>query len=234
METTMDLASVSLPLLALGGALVLLVVLLFMLKIKKAKRSTGEQKSPIEEKGTTTLESSSKSAALKEPLHAEPKEEIESPQTQTKLPVHTEPVTETHGVTRKSFERFEGRRVLIVDDNALNIKLIVKLMDGSGLKLDTASDGLEALKTLRGSDHRYDLVLMDINMPKMDGLECTRQIRSDLHLKDIPVVALTGSTSKEDVEKILESGMNAYLNKPIVLGKLYSVFLSFFNGKEKQ
>ncbi len=233
METTRDLASVSLPLLALGGALVLLVVILFILKIKKAKKSTSEQKSPIEKKGVKTLESSSKSAALKESLHAKPKEEIESPETQTKLPVHTEPVAETPGVTRKSFERFEGRRMLIVDDNALNLKLIVKLMDSSGLKIDTASDGLEALKKLRGSDQRYDLVLMDINMPKMDGLECTRQIRSDSQLKDIPVVALTGSTSNEEVEKILESGMNAYLNKPLVLGKLYSVFLSFFGDKEK-
>jgi CheY-like chemotaxis protein len=143
------------------------------------------------------------------------------------LPVCREAFAETPDIDRASFEAFIGKRVLVVEDNPVNRKLILTLMAGSGIELDSAEDGVEALEKLRAPDAAYDLVLMDVNMPRMDGLECTEEIRRDPALKEIPVLALTASTTPEEVDRILGSGMNGYLDKPLNLGKLYTAFVRF-------
>ncbi|WP_457606609.1 response regulator [Nitratifractor sp.] len=161
------------------------------------------------------------------------KNEEQSHETKERALVLPEPMEEIPGIDRGDFSRFSDKHVLIVEDNKINQKLILALLSDSQMRLDTAEDGMEALEKLRAPGAHYDLVLMDVNMPRMDGLEATWEIRNDEKLKEIPVVALTASTTPEEVDSILKSGMNAYLDKPLVLGKLYRAF-EIFMGEEKE
>ncbi len=147
----------------------------------------------------------------------------------TKLSVHKEPISEIKGINLDSFKEFAGSSILAVDDNPINLKLIVRMMEGSGIKIDTAVDGSDALGKLRGD--KYDLVLMDINMPVMNGLECTNIIRQDSQLLETPILALTAATNDEMIDQILDCGMNGYLEKPLVLGKLFNAFKLFIDKK---
>ena len=178
----------------------------------------------VVEKRTQKKEKAKKPEKREKPV-LEPSETVEKKESH--LPILEEPVEELPGVDRKDFATYAGKQVLVVEDNKINQKLILTLLASSGIELEVADDGLVALEKLRDPSKHYDLVLMDINMPRMDGLEATREIRKDPNLREVPVVALTASTSEEEVEKILESGMNAYLDKPIVLGKLLHIFKIF-------
>jgi len=86
------------------------------------------------------------------------------------LPVHASPIEETPGIDRGSFSGFADRRILLVEDNPVNRKLFLTLLADSGISMDSAEDGIDALQKLRSADKTYDLVLMDVHMPKMDGL----------------------------------------------------------------
>jgi len=215
--------------LMIGGAVLLAILIYVWIKKrrggKKEPQKRSEEKS---EKIERQSEASKPKPAPEKGIAQETIQEEKSPaSTEKELPVFENPIPETEGIDRSSFSDFTGSRILAVDDNLLNLKLIERLMEGSGIVLETASDGREALEKLRASGARYDLVLMDVNMPGMNGLECTREIRRDPQLRKTPVLALTASTDKEEVEKILASGMNGYLDKPIVLGKLFSAFKLF-------
>ena len=109
-------------------------------------------------------------------------------------------------------------RILIAEDNPVNQKIAKSMIARLGHSAVVANNGREALEMLRGE--RFDLVLMDVQMPEMDGLEATRTIRGDSALKDIPIVALTANALKSDEENCLASGMNDFLTKPIRAEKL--------------
>ena len=120
--------------------------------------------------------------------------------------------------------RFDGKRVLLVEDNALNLEIAQAILEEMGFRVDTATDGDEAVQALRSSDPgTYDVVLMDIMMPRMNGLEATHQIRSTperADLRTLPILAMSANAFAEDVKKSLEAGMNCHLSKPIELDKL--------------
>jgi two-component system, sensor histidine kinase and response regulator len=107
--------------------------------------------------------------------------------------------------------------ILVAEDNAINQRLIRRLLEKEGHRVDIASDGKEAVKTFiratQGNDQYYHLILMDIQMPNMDGMEATRKIRQ-IH-KTIPIIALTAHAMKGDKVKFLAQGMNDYVSKPI-------------------
>ena len=108
-------------------------------------------------------------------------------------------------------EGFDGERVLLVEDNALNLEIAVTLLTTRKLQVDTARNGQEAVEKFRGSEAGYYLaILMDIQMPIMDGLEATRRIRSLAHddAERIPIIAMSADAFEDDVEKSLEAGMN--------------------------
>ncbi len=130
---------------------------------------------------------------------------------------------------KKDITSLAGSKILLVEDNTTNQEIILGLLEESGINIDVANNGQEALaKYTKGG---YELILMDIQMPVMDGYEATKLIR-DMD-KKIPIVALTANAMKEDVERTKQAGMDAHLNKPIEVDKLYSMLLAFISKKEK-
>jgi len=114
---------------------------------------------------------------------------------------------------RMPVEPMTQKTVLIVEDNELNMKLFHDLLDAHGYKTIQTADGMEALSLARA--HRPDLILMDIQLPEVSGLEVTKWIKDDDELKKIPVIAVTAFAMKGDEEKIREGGCEAYISKPI-------------------
>lgn len=120
---------------------------------------------------------------------------------------------------------FRGRRFLIVEDNELNMEIAVGLLEATGAAIETAGNGKEALERFSQSRPGYfDLILMDVQMPVMNGYEATRAIRA-LEREDaqtIPILAMTANAFSEDVEKSLANGMNGHINKPIDLKEVFT------------
>jgi signal transduction histidine kinase/CheY-like chemotaxis protein len=121
-----------------------------------------------------------------------------------------------------------GRRVLLAEDNDLNREIAVELLTMTGMAVDCASNGQEALDRFLANGNEYDLILMDVQMPVMDGYQATEAIRRSGHPKarTIPIIAMTADAFHEDVVKAGESGMNGHLAKPIDLGRLYQTIES--------
>ena len=120
---------------------------------------------------------------------------------------------------------FRGRCILLVEDNELNREIAVEILNEYGFLVDTAENGAEAVeKVKRSKPGGYDLVLMDVQMPVMNGYEATKQIRAltDPALSGITILAMTANAFDEDKKKALECGMNGFLSKPIVIEELIS------------
>jgi two-component system cell cycle response regulator DivK len=111
----------------------------------------------------------------------------------------------------------EAKQVLIVEDNELNMKLFHDLLEAHGYRTLQTKDGMEALRIAR--QHRPDLILMDIQLPEVSGLEVTKWIKEDDDLRSIPVIAVTAFAMKGDEEKIREGGCEDYIAKPISVAK---------------
>jgi two-component system, cell cycle response regulator DivK len=120
------------------------------------------------------------------------------------------------------------KTVLIVEDNELNMKLFHDLLDAHGYNILQTKDGMEALDIAR--EHHPDLILMDIQLPEVSGLEVTKWIKEDETLKSIPVVAVTAFAMKGDEERIREGGCEAYLSKPISVGKFIETIRHFLGN----
>jgi two-component system, sensor histidine kinase len=123
----------------------------------------------------------------------------------------------------KSFERSPAApvdpalslvRILVVEDNQVNQKVVTTVLRKRGFSIEVASDGTEALAKLEKSPG-FDLILMDVQMPVLDGLEATRLIRKDPRWKGLPIVAMTAHAMSGDMERCLEAGMNGYISKPV-------------------
>ena len=106
-----------------------------------------------------------------------------------------------------------AKTVLVVEDNVLNMKLVHDLLKAHGYNVLQTKDGMEALQLAR--QHHPDLILMDIQLPEVSGLEVTKWLKEDEKLKSIPVIAVTAFAMKGDEEKIREGGCEAYIAKPI-------------------
>ena len=110
--------------------------------------------------------------------------------------------------------RLDGLRVLLVEDNAINQIIATELMTGAGVVVETVDNGRVALDKLK-SGQRYDVVLMDLQMPEMDGYAATAAIRSDASIADVTIVAMTAHAMAEERERCIAAGMNDYVSKPI-------------------
>ena len=114
-----------------------------------------------------------------------------------------------------------SKTILIVEDNELNMKLFHDLLEAHGYKTLQTKDGMEALRLAR--EHHPNLILMDIQLPEVSGLEVTKWIKEDESLKHIPVIAITAFAMKGDEEKIRAGGCEAYIGKPISVASFMDV-----------
>ena len=120
---------------------------------------------------------------------------------------------------------FEGARILLAEDIAVNRIIINELLAPHGAVIDEAADGVEAVAMFAASpQNRYSLILMDIQMPELDGYEATGQIRAmpRADARAIPIIAMTANAYREDVDRALAAGMNAHIAKPIDVAALFN------------
>jgi two-component system, sensor histidine kinase and response regulator len=117
-------------------------------------------------------------------------------------------------------EGIRGANVLLVEDNEINQQVAKEILEGAGLKITLANDGQEAVNAVK--EHEYDAVLMDVQMPVMDGYTASREIRKDVRFRELPIIAMTANAMAGDREKSLEAGMNDHVAKPIDTNELFS------------
>ncbi len=120
------------------------------------------------------------------------------------------------------------KTVLIVEDNELNMKLFHDLLEAYGYDTLQTRNGMEALQLAR--DHKPDLILMDIQLPEVSGLEVTKWLKDDEELRAIPVIAVTAFAMKGDEERIREGGCEAYISKPIAVASFIETVREFIGA----
>ncbi|MCI2243594.1 CHASE domain-containing protein [Xanthomonas sp. PPL568] len=123
--------------------------------------------------------------------------------------------------------RLAGARLLVVDDSDINREVAQRILEGEGALVDLAQDGAQALQRLRRDPGRFHVVLMDVQMPTMDGYEATRQLRADPELAAVPVIALTAGAYRQQQEMALSSGMNDFIAKPFQVEDLIAIIRRF-------
>jgi len=131
-------------------------------------------------------------------------------------------------------DEFQDASLLLVEDSEINQRVAVEILNQAGIEVTTAINGKEAIKKIKKFD--FDIVLMDVQMPEVDGLEATRIIRRELKLTDLPIVAMTAHAMKGDRQKCFDAGMDDYVSKPIDRKKLYAAIRRCLEacGKEIQ
>ncbi|MEQ9824027.1 MAG: ATP-binding protein [Puniceicoccaceae bacterium] len=138
----------------------------------------------------------------------------------------------THKPAESAPMLHSGNRVLLVEDNRVNQRIGSLILEREGYEVQIAEDGEQAIKLIR--EHPYDAVLMDCGLPKLDGYACTRIIREELQLNDLPIIALTAHALAGDAEKCFNAGMNAYLSKPLQRDLLLETLARFLKPTQTQ
>jgi two-component system sensor histidine kinase/response regulator len=129
------------------------------------------------------------------------------------------------GKMAEKLKGIRGARVLLVEDNEINQQVACELLEGAGLQVDIACNGKEAIHALKGKE--FEVVLMDVQMPVMDGYQATAEIRKQERFKNISIIAMTAHAMTGDHERCLEVGMNDYLSKPVDPDKLFSTLVKW-------
>jgi len=125
---------------------------------------------------------------------------------------------------------FEGKRVLIVEDILISREIVAKMLEITKAEIDTAETGIEAIEKFVEAGGNYDLILMDIQMPMMDGYKATQEIRKMPfeNAKTIPIIAMTAGIYQENVDECLNAGMNAHIGKPLNRDNLINKMAQYF------
>ncbi|MBN2297643.1 MAG: PAS domain S-box protein [Deltaproteobacteria bacterium] len=148
------------------------------------------------------------------------------------IPVVEDPYAYAHADKKQvSLDHIKGATILLVEDNTINQQVAQEILKTAGINVDIAGNGQEALDMI--DDKLYDAVLMDVQMPVMDGYEATLLIRENPKYRDLPIIAMTAHAMKGDREKSLSSGMNDHVTKPIELQQLYNALDKWIKPIEK-
>jgi len=138
-------------------------------------------------------------------------------------------IVKNEKVDLNQISTLKGSNILLTEDNIMNQKIILGLLEYSGINIDIANNGQESVDMFKSNQDRYELIFMDLQMPIMGGIEATKIIRQ-LN-KDIPIIALTANAMTEDVTHTKLAGMQEHLNKPIEIDKLFSTLLKYISKK---
>ena len=124
---------------------------------------------------------------------------------------------------------FAGKIILLADDVEINREIVTALLEPSGAIIENAENGQQAVEMFEKSPERYDVILMDVQMPVMDGYDAATQIRAGQSplAAAVPIIAMTANVFREDIERSLASGMNAHVGKPVELDKLLAVLRKY-------
>lgn len=132
-----------------------------------------------------------------------------------------------HGaIVKDNFKEFAGVKLLVAEDNIINQKVINGVLNKSGILITMANDGQEALEILE-QNQDFNIILMDAHMPRVDGFEATRAIRANPKYEHIVIIALSGDTASDDIKKMLDSGMEDHLEKPLRMDALYDILYAY-------
>ena len=148
------------------------------------------------------------------------------------LPVYKDEFEHADTITLDKFAQFRESNILLVEDNIINQKVVQGILGKSGINITTANDGQEALRILNAREKKFNIILMDINMPVMDGYTASKHIRSNKNYNTLPIVALSALTSKHEIESMFVAGMNGYLAKPLKKEQLFSALSLFITDKK--
>ncbi len=141
------------------------------------------------------------------------------------------PLSRNH-IAQDLQQQFAGTRVLLAEDNAVNQEVAVALLSSAGLQVDVAEDGQQAVDMVQQRD--YALVLMDVQMPVMDGLDATRAIRASARGRLIPILAMTANAFAEERQRCLDAGMNDHVAKPVVAEQLFATLRLWLSRQQAQ
>ncbi|MDR2965651.1 MAG: response regulator [Treponema sp.] len=130
--------------------------------------------------------------------------------------------TSVNGEQKYIAGEFTDKKMLLAEDIEINREILLALLKDTGIQIDCAENGNEALEAVKAAPNKYDIIFMDVQMPKMDGLEATRRIRAlpDINNSKLPIIAMTANVFKDDIEKCLAAGMDAHLGKPLDIDKI--------------
>jgi len=148
------------------------------------------------------------------------------------LPVYKNDMPVIDEVKSEYFEYFKGNKLLIVEDNNINQKILLSVLKSINTPIDVADNGQEAIKKVLEENNKYDMILMDISMPVMDGIKATKEIRQNSKYDDIPIVTVTAFTSGLEIGQMFEVGANAFLTKPLDVHKLFLSMLLYLDNKK--
>jgi CheY-like chemotaxis protein len=197
-------------------------------KVEKAKKIKTEQ-AEIKEETTKPIDKTAKVQEVKREL----KQQKVIKKIQKKgLPVYRNDMPVIDEVKPNYFEYFKGNKLLIVEDNKINQKILLNVLKNINTPIDVADNGEEAIKKVLEEKNSYDMILMDISMPVMDGINATKNIRQDSRCDNIPIVTVTAFTSGLEIGQMFEAGANAFLTKPLDIHKLFVAMLLYLDNSK--
>ena len=129
---------------------------------------------------------------------------------------------------------FAGHRILLAEDVEINREIVISQLESTQVDIEYAENGAEVVRMFSENPEKYDLILMDIQMPEMYGFDATTQIRNlnNLHANSVPIIAMTANVFREDVEKCLEVGMNDHIGKPVNYNEILDKLQHYLNNKQ--
>ena len=146
------------------------------------------------------------------------------------------PVDATPELPEQKQHKFPGIRVLLVEDNPINQQVAAELLESAQISVTLANNGIEALKAVKDSPHSppFDLILMDLQMPELDGYETAKRLRSDSSNNGMPIVAMTAHAMAQERQRCLDAGMNDHISKPIEVDKFFGTLLRWIPAERME